>query len=225
MDAELQHKQGESINELLKEVATDPVPDPMLPPPGTDFAKLTAEELCAAVGALRARRATDAAADLVVKPILDRPILTPMQFKNKITTVKSIHWCKRAQDGFTPILTQPAMRLHQCYNTNISVPTKRTWTLLDPFSKTDVVQEEWTLQYPSKNLQKIARDITLSWQLYNTPELDDTTRMLLANTPITMDVDYISSGRYSDLWAYLRSKKRNLAIDTKWRVVGDRILS
>ena len=209
--------------EPVGEEMSNPAEDFMRPAPGTDVTKLSVEELSQFIGAARAMRTQKLMAGLKHTPVEEQPRKAPAKLMTRATTSREPQWCKMAADGFTP-LREPAMQLVQEYDQVVSVPTGRTWTFRDPFRPTskrgeDIV-EKWTVRYPCRRLDLVARDITRAWQLYSTKNLDAIDFILLANTPLAVEVDGITCERYSDLWSQLRHIRGSpLPSSTRWRVV------
>jgi hypothetical protein len=207
--------------------ATQPPVNPedlMLPPPGTDMSKLTTEEISKYIGQVRAMRIQRQMKANQHVPVEEKPRVEPARIEKRVTTSRNAQWCKMSPDGFTPLRRQPTMQLQQEYDAVIATPTQRTWTFRDPFRPTDPrgadITEKWTVIYPCSKLETVARDITRAWQLYSTPDLPPVDSMLLANTPLAVEVDNITSLRYSDLWCQLRHiRGKPLPPSTKWRVV------
>lgn len=206
--------------DLAAEAAPEePLQNCMLPETAPEH--MSEEELTRAIGALRAARDR---VDLAPKSVAERPRVDTPAMMTRETTSTAGTWCKVQADGFTPCPRQPSMRIHTQYDPAITVPTQRRWVFLDQFSKKDDVVETWTVKYPCKDLEKVARDITRAWQVYSTPGLDLMDAALLANTPLSVEIDGIRARRYLDIWVELRRRYNDLLPSGfHWRVVRGEI--
>jgi hypothetical protein len=193
-----------------------------------DPSSLSIEELSKIIGAqrsVRMRRELEELQAARMKKIEEVPRSGPVQVSTRLTRSREPQWCKVAEDGFTPLRKQPAMTITTVYDTATGVPARRTWTVLDPFSRENRITDVFSIDYPSAELEWVARDLTQAWQAYQARDLKSIDFTLLANTPLHVEVDNIRVARYSDLWCHLKRVRGDLPASAKWRVVRGQITS
>jgi hypothetical protein len=117
-------------------------------------------------------------------------------------TSKDAWWTMFRKNGDGTDPNRPSMKLIMRFKED--KPVSRTWIIKDQFTGEEI--ENWTIEFATeKNPNRVARDMTLAWQLYSSNHTDkDSVDKLLLNTPFSLpfkvsraNVDYTT---YEDVW-------------------------